>query len=144
MSGRYKVAWLCEAILVSRSGYYDWKQRRSRPGPREVKNTRLRLRIGRSLFAVGRPMAVRESLMPWVVQKDATASPGSCAESNSSLDNAPSIKPLPLTAATTDPLLDQLVYGLPMYATGYGVTPDQDSALITLTPHRFQIHHLLT
>ncbi len=25
MSGQYKVAWLCEALLVSRSGYYDWK-----------------------------------------------------------------------------------------------------------------------
>jgi hypothetical protein len=28
MSGQYKVAWLCEALLVSRSGYYDWKERR--------------------------------------------------------------------------------------------------------------------
>ena len=26
MSGQYKVAWLCEALLVSRSGYYDWKR----------------------------------------------------------------------------------------------------------------------
>ena len=45
MSARYKVAWLCEALLVSRSGYYDWKKRRSKPGPREVENTRLREQI---------------------------------------------------------------------------------------------------
>ncbi len=24
MSGSYKIAWLCEALLVSRSGYYAW------------------------------------------------------------------------------------------------------------------------
>ena len=41
MSGQYKTAWLCEALLVSRSGYYDWKKRRSKPGPREVENARL-------------------------------------------------------------------------------------------------------
>src|SRR5215813_1318026 len=45
MSARYKVAWLCEALLVSRSGYYDWKKRRSKLGPREVENTRLREQI---------------------------------------------------------------------------------------------------
>lgn len=45
MSGQYKVAWLCEALLVSRSGYYDWKERRSHPGPRQIENTRLRERI---------------------------------------------------------------------------------------------------
>src|ERR1700742_1097716 len=46
MSGqRYKVAWLCEALLVSRSGYYDWIQRRRRPRPREAENIRLRARI---------------------------------------------------------------------------------------------------
>ena len=45
MSGQYKVAWLCEALLVSRSGYYDWKERRSQPGPRQMENTRLRERI---------------------------------------------------------------------------------------------------
>ncbi len=28
MSGSYNVAWLCEALLVSRSGYYDWLGRR--------------------------------------------------------------------------------------------------------------------
>jgi putative transposase len=42
MSGQYKVAWLCEALLVSRSGYYDWKERRQRPSPRQLENIRLR------------------------------------------------------------------------------------------------------
>ena len=45
MSGRYKVAWLCEALLVSRSGYYDWKERRRQPGPRQLENIRLRQRL---------------------------------------------------------------------------------------------------
>jgi len=45
MSGQYKLAWLCEALLVSRSGYYDWIQRRRQPGPRQVETTRLRERI---------------------------------------------------------------------------------------------------
>jgi hypothetical protein len=53
MSGQYKVAWLCEAVLVSRSGYYDWKERRRQPGPRQVENTRLRERI-RQEFAHSR------------------------------------------------------------------------------------------
>jgi putative transposase len=45
MSGRYKVKWLCEALLVSRSGYYDWLRRRERPGHRQRENTTLRQRI---------------------------------------------------------------------------------------------------
>jgi putative transposase len=45
MSGQHKIAWLCEALLVSRSGYYDWVKRRHHPGAREVENTRLRQRI---------------------------------------------------------------------------------------------------
>jgi len=45
MSGQYKVAWLCEALLVSRSGYYDWKERRHLPGSRQLENIRLRERI---------------------------------------------------------------------------------------------------
>ena len=53
MSGRYKVAWLCEALLVSRSGYYDWVERRRRPRPREAANIRLRERI-RQEFARSR------------------------------------------------------------------------------------------
>ena len=53
MSGQYKVAWLCEALLVSRSGYYDWKERRQRLRPRQVENTHLRARI-RQEFARSR------------------------------------------------------------------------------------------
>jgi putative transposase len=53
MSGQYKVAWLCEALLVSRSGYYDWKERRRTPGARQVENARLRERI-RQEFARSR------------------------------------------------------------------------------------------
>ena len=45
MSGQYRVAWLCEALLVSRSGYYDWVERRRQPGARQVETTRLRARI---------------------------------------------------------------------------------------------------
>jgi putative transposase len=45
MSGQYKVAWLCEALLVSRSGYYDWVERHRRPGPRAIENMQLRERI---------------------------------------------------------------------------------------------------
>lgn len=45
MSGQYKLAWLCEALLVSRSGYYDWVQRRRQPGLRQLETARLRERI---------------------------------------------------------------------------------------------------
>src|SRR5947208_379685 len=45
MSGQYKVAWLCEALLVSRSGYYNWKERRRQPGKRQIENTQLRALI---------------------------------------------------------------------------------------------------
>jgi len=53
MSGQYKVVWLCEALLVSRSGFYDWKERRRHPGARQVENTFLRARI-REEFARSR------------------------------------------------------------------------------------------
>ena len=53
MSGQYKVAWLCEALLVSRSGYYGWKERKHHPGPRQVENIRLRESI-RNEFARSR------------------------------------------------------------------------------------------
>src|SRR5512140_1816710 len=49
MSGQYKVAWLCQALLVSRSGYYDWKERRHLPGARQLENIRLRERIREEL-----------------------------------------------------------------------------------------------
>jgi transposase InsO family protein len=63
MSGQYKVAWLCEALLVSRSGYYDWKKRRHQPGPRQMANIRLRERIreefARSRQTYGSPRLAR-------------------------------------------------------------------------------------
>jgi putative transposase len=45
MSGQYKLSWLCEAFMVSRSGYYDWLDRRRNPGPRARENAVLRQRI---------------------------------------------------------------------------------------------------
>jgi putative transposase len=63
MSGQCKVAWLCEALLVSRSGYYDWVERRRQPGPRELENTHLRERIrhefARSRKTYGSPRLAR-------------------------------------------------------------------------------------
>jgi putative transposase len=53
MSGQYKAAWLCEALLISRRGYYDWRERRRQPGPRQLENSRLRERI-REEFARSR------------------------------------------------------------------------------------------
>ena len=59
MSGPYKVAWLCEALLVSRSGYYHWVERRRQPSPRQLENLHLRERIraefARSRRTYGRP-----------------------------------------------------------------------------------------
>lgn len=45
MSPTHPVSWLCEALLASRSGYYDWLRRKQAPGPREQENTALRQRI---------------------------------------------------------------------------------------------------
>ena len=63
MSGQYKVAWLCEALLVSRSGYYDWVERRRHPGPRQLENIHLRARIrhefARSRQTYGSPRLAR-------------------------------------------------------------------------------------
>ena len=63
MSGQHKIAWLCEALLVSRSGYYDWKKRRYQPGSRQVDNERLRKQIreefARSRQTYGSPRLAR-------------------------------------------------------------------------------------
>ena len=57
------MAWLCEALLVSRSGYYDWLQRRHSPGPRQLENVQLRQRIreefARSRETYGSPRLAR-------------------------------------------------------------------------------------
>jgi len=59
MSGRYKIAWLCEALLVSRSGFYAWRQQRTQPGPRRRANAllcaRLREAFARSRNTYGSP-----------------------------------------------------------------------------------------
>jgi putative transposase len=64
MSGTYKIAWLCEALMVSRSGYYDWQRRRQWPCPRQQENARLRERIReafvRSRQTYGSPRLARE------------------------------------------------------------------------------------
>jgi len=63
MSGQYKLKWLCEALLVSRSGYYDWRHRRQAPGPRARENLVLRQRIReefeRSRCTYGSPRLAR-------------------------------------------------------------------------------------
>jgi len=106
MSGRYKLAWLCEALLVSRSGYYDWKKRRSTPGPRELENTRLREGIReefvRSRQTYGSPRIAHALGCPGRRNRIARLMR---KERLSSLGNAPSIDPLPLIAATAAPLL---------------------------------------
>jgi putative transposase len=45
MSGHYSIDRLCETLLVSRSGFYDWRRRRHAPGPRQRENLVLRQRI---------------------------------------------------------------------------------------------------
>lgn len=63
MSGHYKVCWLCEALLVSRSGYYGWQHRRRHPSPRQQENQRLRQTIraefNRSRQTYGSPRLAR-------------------------------------------------------------------------------------
>ena len=63
MSGQYKLAWLCEALLVSRSGSYDWVERRRQPRPRALENMHLRERIrqefARSRQTYGSPRLAR-------------------------------------------------------------------------------------
>jgi putative transposase len=68
MSGRYQLQWLCEALLVSRSGYYDWLRRRRAPGPRARANCALRERIRvefeRQRRVYGSPRLARALGMP--------------------------------------------------------------------------------
>ena len=64
MSGEYKIAWLCEALLVSRSGYYNWCRRAQRPGVRHEQNVALRQQIRAAYRAsretYGSPRIARE------------------------------------------------------------------------------------
>ena len=57
MSDKYKIACLCEALLVSHSSYYAWIKRRRFPGPRQLENMHLRERI-REEFARSRQLLV--------------------------------------------------------------------------------------
>ena len=63
MSGDYQVQWLCEALLVSRSGYYDWLHRRRAPGPRARENAalceRIRVEFERQRRTYGSPRLAR-------------------------------------------------------------------------------------
>lgn len=45
MKTEHPIMDLCEALEVSRSGYYDWSQRQAAPGPRALEDERLRGRI---------------------------------------------------------------------------------------------------
>src|SRR5437868_3893415 len=103
MSGQYKVAWLCEALLVSRSGYYDWIKCRRHPGLRQVENTRLRQRI-REEFMRSRQTYGSPRLARVLAARDgAIASPGSCVWSGSSRGNAPNIASRPQIAVMVGP-----------------------------------------
>ena len=91
MSGQHKVAWLCEALLVSRSGYYDWKKRRNDPG-RANGEPALASAHSRRVYAQSPDLwqpAIGSSV--GLSRDDATASRASCAESVSLHGNAPSI-----------------------------------------------------
>ena len=63
MSGDYQVQWLCEALLVSRSGYYDWLRRRRAPGRRARENAalceRIRAEFERQRRVYGSPRLAR-------------------------------------------------------------------------------------
>ena len=45
MKDDYSITALCQALEVSASGYYDWEQRKSSPGPRALEEQRLRTEI---------------------------------------------------------------------------------------------------
>lgn len=68
MSGLYHLRWLCEALLVSRSGYYDWQRRQHTPGARERANRQLRQRVReefeRSRRTYGSPRVARALGLP--------------------------------------------------------------------------------
>jgi hypothetical protein len=125
MSGQYKVAWLCEALLVSRSGYYDWIKRDRYPGPREAENIQLRQRIReefiRSRQTYGSPRLAQVLGCPGRRNRIARLMR---AWSASSLANVPNIgsqqltavkaDPLPLTAFEVSPCSGSIRSGLPM------------------------------
>ena len=42
MKTEHPIRWLCEALEVSASGYYDWSNRQTQPSPRALENEQLR------------------------------------------------------------------------------------------------------
>ena len=112
MSAQYKVAWLCEALLISRSGYYDWKKRRSKPGPREVENTRLREQIReqftRSRQTYGSPRIAHALGCPGRRNRIARL----MRKERLFARQRSKYRPLLLIAATADPLLPNKLRGL--------------------------------
>lgn len=63
MSGHYQLQWLREALLASRSGYYDWLRRRRAPAQRARANDalcgRIRTEFARQRRAYGSPRLAR-------------------------------------------------------------------------------------
>lgn len=45
MKTEHPIRWLCEALEVSASGYYDWSNRQTQPSPRALENERLTQQI---------------------------------------------------------------------------------------------------
>jgi putative transposase len=45
MKPQHSILSLCEALEASPSGYYDWQERRLRPGPRALENQALARKI---------------------------------------------------------------------------------------------------
>jgi putative transposase len=64
MKKAHSIQTLCELLEVSKSGYYDWQQRRTTPGPRAQANAALAKRIAqihaRSRQTYGSPRIVME------------------------------------------------------------------------------------
>lgn len=64
MSGEHRIAVLCEALGISRSGYYAWRQRQVEPCARERENRDLLTQIRRTFAArerrYGSPRMARE------------------------------------------------------------------------------------
>jgi len=92
MSGQYKVAWLCEALLVSRSGYYDWKERRHLPGFAPTGEHPLARAHPRGICSQSPDLRQpRAWLMRWAVRDGAIALLALCAWSESLPGSAPNI-----------------------------------------------------
>jgi len=59
MSGHHSIERLCETLLVSRSGFYDWRRRQQAPGPRQRENLALRQRVRTAFDHYGSPRLAR-------------------------------------------------------------------------------------